>query len=154
MGMTLREIIFDIGGGIPDGSEIQGSADWRAFGRLYSGGVSWICRSDYETLTSAGLHHGFGRHDRDGRYVLHGRRRPVLHGVLHDGIVRQMHSLPRGHGADVRAAGTFHEQRGDAARSGPAEELCDVVRNTSLCGLGQSAPNPVLSTLRYFRTGI
>ena len=31
------------------------------------------------------------------------------------------------------------------------EELCDLVTNTSLCGLGQSAPNPVLSTLRYFR---
>jgi bidirectional [NiFe] hydrogenase diaphorase subunit len=31
------------------------------------------------------------------------------------------------------------------------EELCDMVANTSLCGLGQSAPNPVISTLRYFR---
>jgi bidirectional [NiFe] hydrogenase diaphorase subunit len=31
------------------------------------------------------------------------------------------------------------------------EELCEMVRSTSLCGLGQSAPNPVLSTLRYFR---
>jgi NADH:ubiquinone oxidoreductase subunit F (NADH-binding) len=31
------------------------------------------------------------------------------------------------------------------------EELCDVVRNTSLCGLGQSAPNPIMSTLHYFR---
>jgi bidirectional [NiFe] hydrogenase diaphorase subunit len=31
------------------------------------------------------------------------------------------------------------------------EELCDVVKNTSLCGLGQTAPNPILSTLRYFR---
>jgi bidirectional [NiFe] hydrogenase diaphorase subunit len=31
------------------------------------------------------------------------------------------------------------------------QELCEMVRNTSLCGLGQSAPNPVLSTLRYFR---
>jgi hypothetical protein len=31
------------------------------------------------------------------------------------------------------------------------EGLCDLVRNTSLCGLGQSAPNPVISTLRYFR---
>ena len=30
------------------------------------------------------------------------------------------------------------------------EELCDLVKHTSLCGLGQSAPNPVLSTLRYF----
>ena len=31
------------------------------------------------------------------------------------------------------------------------EELCDLVRHTSLCGLGQTAPNPVLSTLRFFR---
>ena len=31
------------------------------------------------------------------------------------------------------------------------EELCDMVKNTSLCGLGQTAPNPVQSTLRYFR---
>jgi len=31
------------------------------------------------------------------------------------------------------------------------EELCDLVKKTSLCGLGQTAPNPVLSTLRYFR---
>lgn len=31
------------------------------------------------------------------------------------------------------------------------EDLCDMVQNTSLCGLGQSAPNPVVSTLRYFR---
>jgi bidirectional [NiFe] hydrogenase diaphorase subunit len=31
------------------------------------------------------------------------------------------------------------------------DELCDLVKNTSLCGLGQTAPNPVLSTLRYFR---
>ena len=43
-----------------------------------------------------------------------------------------------------------------AGRATPAdlqmlEELCDLVLNTSLCGLGQSAPNPVLSTLRYFR---
>jgi bidirectional [NiFe] hydrogenase diaphorase subunit len=32
------------------------------------------------------------------------------------------------------------------------EELCDMVKNTSLCGLGQTAPNPVLSTLRFFRS--
>jgi bidirectional [NiFe] hydrogenase diaphorase subunit len=31
------------------------------------------------------------------------------------------------------------------------EELCDMVKTTSLCGLGQSSPNPVLTTLRYFR---
>ncbi len=41
--------------------------------------------------------------------------------------------------------------QGHRARPGKLEELCDMVRNTSLCGLGQTAPNPVLSTLRFFR---
>jgi bidirectional [NiFe] hydrogenase diaphorase subunit len=38
-----------------------------------------------------------------------------------------------------------------AADLAKLEELCDMVRNTSLCGLGQTAPNPTLSTLRFFR---
>ena len=43
--------------------------------------------------------------------------------------------------------------QGNATRTDLAnlEGLCDMVKHTSLCGLGQSAPNPVLSTLRYFR---
>ena len=41
-----------------------------------------------------------------------------------------------------------HGTRADLAS---IEELCDLVKNTSLCGLGQTASNPVLSTLRYFR---
>jgi NADH:ubiquinone oxidoreductase subunit F (NADH-binding) len=40
---------------------------------------------------------------------------------------------------------------GDDADVARLEELCDMVRSTSLCGLGQGAPTPVLSTLRYFR---
>ncbi|MFW6205868.1 MAG: NADH-ubiquinone oxidoreductase-F iron-sulfur binding region domain-containing protein, partial [Gemmatimonadota bacterium] len=52
----------------------------------------------------------------------------------------------------------MHEllQRILARQASPAEldqlvELCDMVKQTSLCGLGQTAPNPVLSTLRFFR---
>src|SRR5581483_7811778 len=41
--------------------------------------------------------------------------------------------------------------RGTRADLHQLESLCDMVKHTSLCGLGQSAPNPVLSTLRYFR---
>ena len=44
-----------------------------------------------------------------------------------------------------------HWQRRRAEILTILEELCDMVSSTSLCGLGQSAPNPVLSTLRYFR---
>jgi bidirectional [NiFe] hydrogenase diaphorase subunit len=43
------------------------------------------------------------------------------------------------------------ERRATARDISRLEELCDLVRNTSLCGLGQTAPNPVLSTLRFFR---
>ena len=67
-------------------------------------------------------------------------------------ILRQVRSLPRGHGADVRAAGEDRRRRGHRRPTSQLlEELCDLVRNTSLCGLGQSAPNGVLTTLRYFR---
>jgi bidirectional [NiFe] hydrogenase diaphorase subunit len=45
----------------------------------------------------------------------------------------------------------IHQRRGTAADLALLEELCEVVQMTSLCGLGQTAPNPVLSTLRYFR---
>jgi bidirectional [NiFe] hydrogenase diaphorase subunit len=43
------------------------------------------------------------------------------------------------------------ERRATAGDLEMLERLCDMVRNTSLCGLGQAAPNPVLSTLQYFR---
>jgi bidirectional [NiFe] hydrogenase diaphorase subunit len=43
------------------------------------------------------------------------------------------------------------QRRGTAHDLAKLEELCDMVKNTSLCGLGQTAPNPTLSTLRFFR---
>jgi hypothetical protein len=45
----------------------------------------------------------------------------------------------------------FSEKRAGTADLTLLELLCDLTKNTSLCGLGQSAPNPVLSTLRHFR---
>jgi len=46
--------------------------------------------------------------------------------------------------------GKITARTAEAADVAMLEELCDLLRNTSLCGLGQSAPNPVMSTLRYF----
>ena len=57
-----------------------------------------------------------------------------------------------GHRADAPPADPDRPGGGDAAPTcEQLEGLCDMVKHTSLCGLGQSAPNPVLSTLRYFR---
>ncbi len=150
MGMQLRDIIFSIGGGIPDG---------RRFKAVQTGGPSGGCIPDefldtpvdYETLTSLGSIMGSGGMivmDETSsmvdvaRYFMEfcmtescGKCVPCRAGTV------QMYEL----------LGRFSERRARPADMRMLENLCDLVRNTSLCGLGQSAPNPVLSTLRYFR---
>ena len=113
MGMTLREIIFGIGGGVPDGHK---------FKAVQTGGPSGGCIPEEHLdlpvelrIADRGrIDHGLGRHDRHGRHLLHGGRGPLLHGVLHDRVVRQVHSVPRGHGADVRTAQQDLRRQGDA----------------------------------------
>ena len=150
MGITLREIIFDIGGGIPEGKK---------FKAVQTGGPSGGCLPeqfldmavDYDSLAQAGSIMGSG-----GMIVMDetscmvdvakffmefcmsescGKCIPCRVGTT------QMHTL------------LCRITNGTAADSDLAmlEDLCDMVRNTSLCGLGMTAPNPVLSTLRYFR---
>ena len=150
MGITLREIIETIGGGIPDG---------RQFKAVQTGGPSGGCLPeqhldmpvDYDTLRKAGSIMGSGGMivmDETSsmvdvaRYFMEfcmtescGKCVPCRVGTY------QMHEL-----LSKIAAG-----RGTAADLALLEELCEVVQTTSLCGLGQTAPNPVLSTLRYFR---
>ena len=108
-------IIFDIGGGTPEGTE---------FKAVQTGGPSGGCIPN-EHLDTPGrlriarnrrLDHGKRRADRHGLDIQHGRRRAVLHGVLHGRVVRQVHPLPRRHGADPRAAGKDLARRGDARR--------------------------------------
>ncbi len=149
MGMPLREIIYDLAGGIPEG---------KAFKAVQTGGPSGGCIPaehldipvDYESLTRLGSIMGSG-----GMIVMDETSNMVdvarffmefcmtescgkcvpcrvgtwqLHGILD--------RISRGQG-----------KSGDLNQ---LQELCAMVKQTSLCGLGQSAPNPVLSTLRYF----
>ncbi len=151
MGMTLREIVFDIGGGIPEG---------RAFKAVQTGGPSGGCIPeplldtpvDYETLTRLGSIMGSGGMivmDETSsmvdvaRYFMEfcmtescGKCIPCRAGTV------QMYNL----------LGRFADRQATHADLALLEELCDMVKHASLCGLGQSAPNPVLSTLRYFRS--
>ena len=150
MGTRLRDIIFDIGGGIPEG---------RKFKAVQTGGPSGGCipeqhldmPADYETLTQLGSIMGSGgmivMDDTScmvdvARFFMEfcrsescGKCIPCRVGTA------QMHEL-----LEKMVAG--HATAADLAL---LEELCDVVKSTSLCGLGQTSPNPVLSTLRYFR---
>jgi bidirectional [NiFe] hydrogenase diaphorase subunit len=150
MGIRLRDIIFEIGGGIPDG---------RRFKAVQTGGPSGGCvpeefldtAVDYETLTALGSIMGSGGMivmDETSsmvdiaRYFMEfcmgescGKCVPCRAGTA------QMHQL----------LGRFVEHSARPADLELLESLCDLVKHASLCGLGQAAPNPVASTLRYFR---
>ncbi len=150
MGTSLRDIIEQIGGGIPDGL---------AFKAVQTGGPSGGCipeqhldiAVDYDSLKTLGTMMGSGGMivmDETAcmvdvaRYFMEfcmtescGKCIPCRAGT------QQMHGL-----LDKIAKG-----EGTHADLALLEHLCEVVQATSLCGLGQTAPNPVLSTLRYFR---
>ncbi len=150
MGITMREIIYDIGGGIPQGKE---------FKAVQTGGPSGGCIPkslldlpiDYESLTQAGSMMGSGGMivmDEDtcmvdvARYFLNftqeescGKCPPCRMGTKH--MVYILDRITSGHG-----------EEGDIEL---LESIAKNVELASLCGLGQTAPNPVLTTLRYFR---
>ena len=159
MGTTVREIVFDIGGGIENGL---------AFKAVQIGGPSGGCISqanidievDYETLKSVGAIMGSG-----GLVVMDekncmvdvakffmefikkescGKCIPCREGT------KRMLSILR----TITRSRKSEKDRDALARFQgivELESLAQVIRETSLCALGQTAPNPVLSTLRWFR---
>ncbi len=150
MGTRLRDIIFDIGGGIPNG---------RAFKAVQTGGPSGGCVPagmlnlpvDFDSLTAVGSMMGSGGMvvmDQDtcmvdvARYFLDFTRRESCGQCIPCRVgTKQMF--------DILDAITRREGRpGDIDL---LVELGESIKKTSLCGLGQSAPNPVLTTIRYFR---
>ncbi|MBI5950820.1 MAG: NAD(P)H-dependent oxidoreductase subunit E [Chloroflexi bacterium] len=152
MGITLREIVYDIGGGVPNKG--------RKFKAIQTGGPSGGCIPeehldtpvDYESLKALGSMMGSGGmiviDDSSNmidmaRYFMEfsmmescGKCAPCRVGTV------QLYNL----------LGKFQQGQATEDDLVTLEELCDVVRNTSLCGLGQAAPNPIMSTLRYFRS--
>jgi NADH:ubiquinone oxidoreductase subunit F (NADH-binding)/(2Fe-2S) ferredoxin/NAD-dependent dihydropyrimidine dehydrogenase PreA subunit len=150
MGTTLHEIIYDIGGGPQNGKGIKA---------VQTGGPSGGCIPaslfhlpvDYESLIQAGSMMGSGGMivmDEGtcmvdvAKYFVHfleeescGKCLPCREGL------RRMGQILDG----------ISEGKGDSETLSLLEELAGVVADASLCGLGKTAPNPVLSALRYFR---
>jgi NADH:ubiquinone oxidoreductase subunit F (NADH-binding)/NAD-dependent dihydropyrimidine dehydrogenase PreA subunit len=150
MGITLREIIFDIGGGILDD---------RKFKAVQIGGPSGGCLTEehldtpvsYESLTALGAIMGSGglvvMDDSNcmvdvAKFFLEftqkescGKCVPCREGTKHMLLILEKITAGEGTMEDLEKL----------------EELALMVRDMSLCGLGQTAPNPVLTTLRYFR---
>ncbi|MGQ9647322.1 MAG: NADH-ubiquinone oxidoreductase-F iron-sulfur binding region domain-containing protein [Thermodesulfobacteriota bacterium] len=150
MGMTLKEIIFDIGGGQQDGRRIKA---------VQTGGPSGGCIPaslfdvpvDFDSLTQVGSMMGSGGMivmDEGtcmvdvAKYFVHflqeescGKCLPCREGL------KRMGQILDG----------ITEGKGNEESLSLLQELAEVVADTSLCGLGKTAPNPVLSALRYFR---
>lgn len=150
MGTTLREVIEDIGGGVPKGKKFKAAQ---------TGGPSGGCIPekyydipiDYETLKSIGCMMGSGGMivmDEDNcmvdiaKFFLEftvsescGKCTPCRIGTR-----RMLEILTR-----------ITEGKGEMEDLTKLEELAKYIQANSLCGLGQTAPNPVLSTLRFFR---
>ena len=151
MGIPLREIIYDIGGGIPGGKK---------FKAVQTGGPSGGCIPESLLDLPGGLrradqgrlHDGLRRHDRHGRGHLHGGRGPLLPQLPQGGVLRQVRALPRRGPADAgRSWSASTAGQGRWRTWTPCEELGDYLVDTALCALGSTAANPVLTTLRYFR---
>ena len=150
MGITLREIVYDTGGGIPDG---------RAFKAAQTGGPSGGCIPaqfrdlpvDYESLAVVGSIMGSG-----GLIVMDDSSCMVDVAKYFVDFCRDESCgkcIPCRAGTAALYALLTRITRGQAAESDlqEVERLCAAVSDTSLCGLGQTAPNPVVSTLRHFR---
>ena len=150
MGITLREVIYDIGGGIKDGQKFKAVQTGGPAGGFLPAEFLDLA-IDYDNLVQAGSTMGSG-----GMIVLDettcmvDMARHYMHFTQEESCgkcvpcrvgTKQMHDIlvgiTRGEGKEE-----------DLAR---LEELGDSIRVASLCGLGQGAPNPVLSTLRHFR---
>jgi len=151
MGTTLREIIYDIGGGIPNGKKFKSAQ---------TGGPSGGCIPashldtpiDYDSLTAIGSMMGSGGlivMDEDNcmvdvaRFFLDftvdescGKCPPCRIGTKR--MLEILERIVNGQG-----------EEGDIEK---LEELGKNIKNAALCGLGKTAPNPVLSTIKYFRS--
>jgi len=150
MGITLREIIFDIGGGIPNG---------RKFKAVQTGGPSGGCIPeslldmpvDFDKLTEAGSMMGSG-----GMIVMDDHTCMVdiaryFINFLKDESCGKCTPCREGLILLDELLGKIIEGKGEMKDLDIIKQICEAMETGSLCGLGQTAPYPVLSTFKYFR---
>jgi NADH-quinone oxidoreductase subunit F len=150
MGITLREIVYEIGGGIPDGKK---------FKAVQTGGPSGGCIPgslldlpvDFDELTKAGSMMGSGAMivmDENNCMVDIAR---YFLAFLEEESCGKCVPCREGLKKMRQVLDEITEGRGEESHLELLEQLSMAVGDGSLCGLGQTAPNPVLSTLRYFK---
>ena len=150
MGLTLKDLVYEIGGGIPKG---------KSFKAVQTGGPSGGCIPeylldtpiDYEKLKEAGSIMGSGGMViMDENTCMVDVARYFLE-FLQDESCGKCLSCREGTKRMTEIVTNITKGHGKKEDLELLEELATVVKDTSMCGLGQTAANPVLSTLRYFR---
>ena len=150
MGMTLRDVIFDIGGGIRDG---------KAFKAVQMGGPSGGCIPaslldtviDYKKLGATGAIMGSGGMVvMDETTCMVGMAKFFLDFTAKESCGKCVHCRI-GTKRMQEILGRIVNGEGREGDIELLEELCGAIKDGALCGLGQTAPNPVLTTIRYFR---
>ncbi len=150
MGKTLREVIFDIGGGIREGRE---------FKAVQLGGPSGGCIPaslldtiiDYKALSATGAIMGSGGMVvMDDSTCMVNMAKFFLDFTAKESCGKCVHCR-LGTRRMLEILTRITEGKGKAGDIELLEELCSAVKDGALCGLGQTAPNPVLTTIRYFR---
>jgi NADH-quinone oxidoreductase subunit F/NADP-reducing hydrogenase subunit HndC len=150
MGTTLREVIYEIGGGIKDGKK---------FKAVQTGGPSGGCLTekhldipiDYESLTAAGSMMGSGGMivmDEDNCMVQVAR---FYLGFIVEESCGKCTPCRIGNKRMLEILDKIVEGKGKVEDLDKLESLAGVIKDTALCGLGQTSPNPILSTLSNFR---
>lgn len=150
MGTTLREIIYDIGGGCPNGKK---------FKAVQTGGPSGGCLTeaeldtpiDYDNLVQAGSMMGSGGMivlDEDNCMVDVAR---FYMEFICDESCGKCTPCRVGTKRLLEMLTKITEGEGTMEMLDEMEELCNELKDTALCGLGQTAANPILSTLKHFR---
>ena len=149
MGISLRELIFEIGGGVSDGKALKA---------IQTGGPSGGCipaefsdlSIDYDSLKSIGAIMGSG-----GMIIIDESSNMVE--IAHF-FMEFCKSESCGKCTPCRVGTAqmtnllqkFIDKEASQSDFALLKEMCEVVKETSLCGLGQTAPNPVISTVKYF----
>ena len=150
MGTTLREVIFDIGGGIRDGKE---------FKAVQLGGPSGGCLPaskldtviDYRELSATGAIMGSGGMVvMDESTCMVGMARFFLDFTAKESCGKCVHCR-LGTKRMLEILSRVVDGKGEEGDIEKLEELCYSIKDGALCGLGQTASNPVLTTIRYFR---
>ena len=150
MGKTLRDVIFDIGGGIRDGRE---------FKAVQMGGPSGGCIPaelldtviDYKTLAATGAIMGSGGMVvMDDSTCMVGMAQFFLDFTAKESCGKCVHCRI-GTKRMLEILNRIVKGEGKDGDIELLEELCCSIKDGALCGLGQTAPNPVLTTIKYFR---